>query len=266
MIKVIKINDTLNVSFPYDAELVSKIKTVPGRKYNSSNKSWDLPLNAIHKLKELFDDLNIAEDVDQDYKLPKYDFAKEIEHISYKPLKGFTKWCLEQLPDYFYEIPASSTGKYHPSYALGEGGLIRHTRAAVGIAETLFQNETVQNFTDLEKDIIRVALILHDGCKNGLDGGTYTVTDHPLQVVKYLEDKYFEVEEDELPQDVIDIMEIDIWRQITDCIKTHMGQWTTDRDGKELLERPSSIIQGFVHMCDYLASRKCLEFNFEMEG
>lgn len=78
MIKVIKINDTLNASFDYDADTVLKIKTIPGRKYNPGNKSWDLPLQAIHKLKELFqDDLDIAEDVDQEYVAPKYDFKRE---------------------------------------------------------------------------------------------------------------------------------------------------------------------------------------------
>ena len=137
IIKVVKINDTLNVSFDYDADTVSKIKTIPKRKYNSTNKSWDLPLQAIHKLKELFNDLDIAGDVDQEYKAPKYDFKKEIETINYNSLKVFATWCLNQLPDYFYEVAASSTGKYHPSYALGDGGLVRHTIAAVRIANAL---------------------------------------------------------------------------------------------------------------------------------
>ena len=51
MIKVIKINDTLNVSFDYDANIVSKVKSIPGRKYNPNTKSWSMPLQAIHKLK-----------------------------------------------------------------------------------------------------------------------------------------------------------------------------------------------------------------------
>lgn len=41
MIKVIKINDSLNVSFDYDADIVSKVKTISGRKYNPSNKSCE---------------------------------------------------------------------------------------------------------------------------------------------------------------------------------------------------------------------------------
>ncbi|ASN68336.1 hypothetical protein 10S11_74 [uncultured Caudovirales phage] len=267
MIKVIKINDSLNVSFDYDADVVSKVKTIPGRKYNSTNKSWDMPLQAIHKLKRLFTDLDIAEDVDQEYKAPKYDFKKELESIKYTPLRIFTEWCLNQLPEYFYEVAASSTGKYHPAYALGEGGLVRHTQAAVRIANELFKCETIQNFNDMEKDMIRVSLILHDGVKHGANGSQYTIATHPLEVVKHLEDRYFDVPEETLPHEVIEVMECDLWYDITECIKSHMGQWNTDyKTGEEILPRPETELQKFVHLCDYLASRKMLEVNFDVEG
>lgn len=267
MIKVIKINDTLNVSFDYDADIVSKVKTVPGRKYNADNKSWTLPLQSIHKLKELFSDLDIAVDVDQDYVAPKYDFKKELDFIKCEPLRVFAEWCLNQLPDYFYEVAASSTGKYHPAYTQGEGGLVRHTIAAVRIAEELFKNETVQNFDNLEKDIVIVSLLLHDGVKHGVDGSAHTVATHPLEVVKYLEDRYFEVEEESLPDEVIEVMESEIWYEITECIKSHMGQWNTDyKTGEEILPKPKDDIQRFIHLCDYLASRKMLEVNFDVEG
>ncbi|NFS06288.1 hypothetical protein FDE99_00555 [Clostridium botulinum] len=267
MIKIIKINDTLNVSFDYDADIVSKVKTIPGRKYNPNSKSWDMPLQAIHKLNELFDNLDIANDVDQDYKAPKYDFKKELESINYKSLKIFAEWALKNLPDYFYEVAASSTGKYHPQYTQGEGGLVRHTIAAVRIAEELFRNETIQNFNDTEKDIIRVSLMLHDGVKHGLDGSQYTVATHPLEVVKYLEDVYFEVPEETLPDEVMKVMECDLWEDIASCIKSHMGQWNTDyKTGEEILPRPQNEMQKFTHLCDYLASRKILEVNFNVEG
>ncbi|MHB8034675.1 hypothetical protein CF069_12200 [Clostridium botulinum] len=267
MIKVIKINDSLNVSFDYDADIVSKVKTIPGRKYNPNSKSWDMPLQAIHKLKELFNNLDIAEDIDQDYVAPKYDFKQELETINYKPLKIFAEWCLNQLPDYFYEVAASSTGKYHPAYALGEGGLVRHTIAAVRIAEELFRCETIQEFEFREKNIIRVALLLHDGVKHGTDGSEYTVAIHPLEVVKYLEDRYFEVPEETLPDEVIEVMECDLWEDIASCIKSHMGQWNTDyKTGEEILPRPQNEMQKFTHLCDYLASRKMLEVNFNVEG
>lgn len=268
MIKVIKINNTLSVSFEYDANIVAKIKEISGRKYNPNNKSWDIPLQGIHKLKELFkDDLDIAADVDQGYVAPKYDFKKELGFINNDTIRDFAEWGLKQLPDYFYEVAASSTGKYHPSYALGDGGLVRHTIAAVRISEELFKNETVQNFTDNEKDIIRVALLLHDGCKHGLDGSTHTVATHPLEVIKYLEDIYYEIDEEEITDEVIEVMEDGPWDKISQCISSHMGQWNIDYKTKEeILDKPTSVIQSFVHLCDYLASRKCLEFNFDVEG
>ena len=44
-------------------------------------------------------------------------------------IKEFAISCIDAAPDYFYHVGASSTGKYHPQYALGEGGLVRHTLA-----------------------------------------------------------------------------------------------------------------------------------------
>ncbi|MDY2881999.1 MAG: hypothetical protein SOT71_05040, partial [Romboutsia timonensis] len=191
MIKVEKVKDNLLVSFDYDANIIDKIKSLPTRKYIVDMKSWQIPQHEIKDLINLFgDDLDIAEDVDINYERPKYDFKAELETIGNKQMRVFAKWCLEMLPDYFYKVPASSSGKYHPKYALGDGGLVRHTVAAVRIANELFNNHTIQNFTDEEKDIIRVALLIHDGVKQGADGTGHTTTTHPLEVVEYIEDKY----------------------------------------------------------------------------
>lgn len=268
MMKVIKINESLNVSFSYDAKTVEKIKTIPGRKYNPDNKSWDIPLYAIKKLLELFneDELYISDDVDIDYVKPKYDFKTELDTIGSNDLRIFAKWGLDMLPDYFYQVAASSSGKYHPSYAQGEEGLVRHTQAAVRIANELFNNHSIQNFTEEEQDIIRVSLLLHDGVKHGVNGSSHTVSTHPIVVVKYLEDKYYEVDEDTLPEEVIDIMEDGyLWEDISNCISSHMGEWNTDyKTEKEILPKPNSEMERFVHLCDYLASRKLLEVNFEV--
>ena len=50
---------------------------------------------------------------------------------------------------------------------------------------------------------------------------------------------------------------------MNEVIKTHMGPWTTDYNGNEILEKPKTKYQNFVHMCDYLASRKCLLVPFD---
>jgi hypothetical protein len=53
---------------------------------------------------------------------------------------------------------------------------------------------------------------------------------------------------------------------MSDVIKTHMGPWITDYDGNEVLEPPKTKYQNFVHMCDFLASRKCLLVPFDKDN
>ena len=60
-------------------------------------------------------------------------FKKELEYIINVDYKEDLKFLINALPDYFFMVAASSTGKYHPSFSLGEGGLERHTKVAVRI-------------------------------------------------------------------------------------------------------------------------------------
>ena len=63
-------------------------------------------------------------------------FEKELEKVGHLENRSATVAFLETVePEYFWYVPASSTGKYHPDFAQGEGGLIRHTKAAVCVAQ-----------------------------------------------------------------------------------------------------------------------------------
>ena len=48
-----------------------------------------------------------------------------------------------------------------------------------------------------------------------------------------------------------------------DVIASHMGPWTKDYNGNEVLPPPKTKYQNFVHMCDYLASRKFINLEFD---
>ena len=154
-----------------------------------------------------------------------------IEKISHEEIRSFCEEALFYVPDSFFSLPASSSGKYHPTYSLGTGGLVRHTAAALYFAETLFVLPEFK-FTSKRRDYIRVALILHDTQKPSKT--------HPIEVKFMLEpirDKY--------PQ---------IFDQVIPLIECHMGQW--DYFGK--FPQPKSSMERFVHLCDYLASRKAV--------
>ena len=181
-------------------------------------------------------------------------FKNELGWIQNKDIRRFAIEMISVLPDYFFTVPASSTGKYHPSYSLGKGGLVRHTKGAVLIAKTLLDLEQYKNqFTDEQRDIMLTALLLHDGVKYGVEGGKYSVVTHPTDMVKFIESN------DKICK-VIDRLTLDI---ICNCIASHMGSWNTDRNGVEILPKPTSNMQQFVHLCDFLASRRFIEVNFE---
>ncbi len=178
-------------------------------------------------------------------------FNKELGYIKDENIKESLVTILDLLPKYFYEIPASSTGKYHPEFTLGNGGLVRHTKAAVRIAVELLNDNSLNNFTQHEKDLIIFAITIHDGLKCGLEKNEYTCFDHPLLISKFVKDN----------KDKLTLNDEDI-QYICDSVETHMGPWTTDYNGNEVLTPPTSKHQRFVHMCDYLASRKFLNIKF----
>ena len=57
-----------------------------------------------------------------------YGCLRTIENDDLRILAGE---MIKTIPEYWYHVGASSTGKYHPEYSLGEGGLMRHTVALV---------------------------------------------------------------------------------------------------------------------------------------
>lgn len=180
-------------------------------------------------------------------------FEKEFSFIKDPKLVIDAKYLVDGLPDYFFEIPASSTGKYHPKYSLGEGGLVRHTKAAVRIAHELLENPLIgDKYTDREKDLAIISLLVHDGLKLGKEKSKYTKVEHPLLSANYVAEC--------APN--LSMTEEDI-EKMRKMISSHMGIWNKDFDGNEVLPIPHGKLENFVHMCDFLASRKCIQFEFD---
>lgn len=181
-------------------------------------------------------------------------FTKELGFIINDDIRKFTETALDNLPQYFFECAASSTGKYHPQYALGFGGLVRHTKAAVRLANHLFQLEQTQNqFSHREMDCIISALILHDGWKLGNDHSATTAHEHPQICADWVKEN--EIFSKLLPDN--DRL------MIAEGIASHMGRWNISMKSMIILEKPQTDVQKFIHMCDYLASRKDIEILFD---
>ena len=71
----------------------------------------------------------------------KYLLSEYLNSVQNENVKKFMEQCIETIPNYWFQVPASSTGKYHPNYALGYGGLMRHTIALLRFFERLVRND-----------------------------------------------------------------------------------------------------------------------------
>ena len=183
-------------------------------------------------------------------------FEKELSYINNPRYKEGAQKLISLLPDYFFEVPASSTGKYHPSFALGSGGLVRHTKVAVRFAYEMFNDESITGaYSKNEKDLMIISLIMHDGLKSGLEKSQYTKFEHPLLVCDYIKEN----------KDKLTFTDKEI-EFMCHVISSHMGPWNTNNYSNIVLPKPESKFQRFVHMCDYLASRKVIDVKFDSDN
>lgn len=186
-------------------------------------------------------------------------FEKELSFIKNDEIREKTKKVIDAINPAFYESGASTTGKYHPSYALGFEGLYRHTCAAVRIAEDLMSLEhNAKIFEGDSHDYVIAALILHDSCKCGRDWTSrYTIHEHPTEAAAFIQ---FIIDGNDESDEVSEYVGI-----VGTLVSSHMGQWNTHYRSRKILPKPTSITAQMVHIADYLASRKYLEFVFDDE-
>lgn len=172
-------------------------------------------------------------------------FEEELKLIENDDLKELTEKLILTIPDYFWNVPASSSGLHHPSFASGEGGLYRHTQVAFKILNHILE---VSNFTSYERDMMRIAILMHDtrkcGTQEEYEKNGKTLFEHPT-----------------LAADIVRTFSIsDKYKYfaltIANMIESHMGQWSTSKYSDLTLPIPISRCEKIVHIADYLSSRK----------
>ena len=170
-------------------------------------------------------------------------FERELNLIVDEDLKMLTKAYLEEcVPDYFWTDGASSSGKYHPKFSQGYGGLVRHTKAVVMFAEELLRMSSYAYMKDEYKDYVIVACLIHDTAKYGItEFSKDEYKDHArnasLAFSKFAEENGCSVSE-----------------MLLNAVSAHMGQWSTHKE-----DRPFTSVDRCVHMADYMASRSFLD-------
>lgn len=179
-----------------------------------------------------------------------------IDEINDIDNRRFARYLLGKVPDYFFIMPASSSGKYHPKNDLGEGGLVRHSISVVRMLEHLLEPEGYFDFTDEQKELLKIAALFHDCMKSGTqeeyENNQRTKFLHPLYAANFIMTTAIE---NEYPYEKALF--------IYDAVIAHMGQWNKNKNESGMLPTPTSVSQKVLHLADYLASRKDINMTVE---
>lgn len=199
------------------------------------------------------------------------DIFKKIAIVELAPMNAvlckFAQDLIEEVPSYFWSVGASSTGKYHPEFSQGDGGLARHSL----MTYRWLKNMIITNPADIDDfaPSMVVASLFHDCCKRGNqnDPSEHTVHEHPILAAKFILDKaekFVKENKDfiELTSEDEDSFKKEIG-MIVLCVESHMGKWNTSKHSTIQLPKPTNPIQYMVHLADYISSKKYTSFDYE---
>lgn len=172
-------------------------------------------------------------------------FNRELDLINDTLLRNLVREYLEDFtPDYFWTDGASSSGKYHPQFSQGEGGLVRHTKAVVLFAEELLRMSSYAYMPQDYKDYVIAACLIHDTAKYGVVEYDKTFyKHHAANAASAFEDFCYEMHNGYKPHYLL-----------LNAVRAHMGQWSTEKE-----DRPFTQVDRCVHMADYMASRSFID-------
>lgn len=166
-------------------------------------------------------------------------FSPELERIKSEKYRTLAVYIIDNiLPETFFIIQPSSSGKYHPQCTHRKGGLIVHTKRLLYLAGELTE---ACKFSDDEKDQMIIAGIVHDMEKKA---DSYS-EEHPVEAKNTLRQKESEL---------IKHASRDELKTIYDLVIYHMGPFSP----KSILKRMKEYTIGecIIYFSDYLASRK----------
>ena len=178
-------------------------------------------------------------------------------HIEDPELRTLTLRLLASAPTEFYTAPASSSGKYHPQFDLGTGGLARHTAVVAVLGVDALRRYYPRNAEPPRHlvDTMLAAGLLHDRCKNGYPRwGRHTQAEHPQIAAQYIADEASGSVGKPSP----------LVSAVCHAVRWHYGTWTAGEGHSPLFfanGESTTTVDDVDALClaeaDYFGSRRC---------
>lgn len=183
-------------------------------------------------------------------------FSLLAEKFETDEIKNYFLDMCEEIPDYIFTMPSSTSGKYHNPKQCEKFGQIYHIFMFASILEHLLRLEHIKEFvkTPIARDLMRCVPAFHDAVKCGWNGSRYTVQNHPMLAHDW-------VLETNVEHNIDDKMKT----FIADMCAAHSGEWNTNKKGEEIMPKPKNAFEKLIHECDILASRLDLDYKIPEE-
>lgn len=195
-------------------------------------------------------------------------FGKHLDMMRSKVIGDFTRFCILRFPEYFWTLPASTSGRNHGS---GET-LIDHIQGCLWLSERVIE-QFDKVWTQRQKDQLLSAIILHDGwrCEDAL-GREIVFTQ------EYLDEKWYPSEllgkprtSREHPEaGFMELLKLSVefnslavtnktqpingkdLSAILNAVRMHYGPWLEIREKPFSLDWPFSSLAVQVHNIDHM--------------
>ena len=177
-------------------------------------------------------------------------FLPLLEKFETEEMKLYCQDMIKQIPDYIFEMPSSTSGKYHNATQCLPHGQVYHIIMFAEILNYLLALKcNREKFRSAQqRDAMRCVPIFHDAIKCGWDNGRYTVHEHPMLAGTWVREAQVEHNIDDRAKEAIARM----------C-ERHSGEWTTSKKSKTTLPEPENDMERMIHMCDILSSRNNID-------
>lgn len=173
-------------------------------------------------------------------------FKELLDKFETDEMRLYCEDMIENIPDYIFTMPSSTSGKFHNAtqclphgqiYHIIMFGAIMNYRLALKCNKEKFNNP-------IHRDAMRCVPIFHDAVKCGWNGSKFTVHVHPILAGTW-------VRETKVEHDIDD----EIKEMIARMCERHSGEWTSSKRSKVVLPEPETEAEIFCHECDILSSR-----------
>ena len=177
-------------------------------------------------------------------------FKELLDKFETEEVRLYCEDMIENIPDYIFTMPSSTSGKFHNAtqclphgqiYHIIMFGAIMNYRLALKCNKEKFNNP-------IHRDAMRCVPIFHDAVKCGWNGSAFTVHDHPMLAGAWVRET--KVEHD---------MDDEIKEMIARMCERHSGEWTSSKRSKIVLPEPETEMEILVHECDILSSRSDID-------